>query len=245
MATLTVLVDYDNLGPTITRAGPVALARILTPVVPKAVLELYEEINVRLYGGWRSKGSPTIVAQQLIPTIRAQSPTVYALQDPGGKSRHLRLNVELAHGPIDSQIILQETYATQRSLRKFRARALESHECCRPTICGLKSFLTASHRTECDVPGCSVKLKDLLVRDEQKMVDTLLVADVAQLALVQRAPNVVLVSSDTDMWPAVLLALRIGSNVIHIHTTTGWRTQSHLLRTLSTSLPGAYQQLSV
>jgi uncharacterized LabA/DUF88 family protein len=90
-----------------------------------------------------------------------------------------------------------------------------------------------------------VRLADLLVRDEQKMVDTLLVADVAELALAQRAAHIVIVSSDTDMWPAVLLALRMGSNVLHIHPKAGSQTQRHLLGTLSRNLPGKYAQLSI
>lgn len=245
MSTLPILVDYDNLDRAITRAGPVALARTLAPLVPAGVLTVHDSINVRLYGGWRSQGAPTIAAQQLIPNIRADCPTVLPIRTPHGVTKSLRLNVELADGPIGSTILLQETLARNRGLRRFRARSLTAHECTRPSNCGLNAFLHASHQTECQEPGCSVRLADLLVRDEQKMVDTLLVADVAELALAQRSPHVVLVSSDTDMWPAVLLALRIGSNVIHIHTTAGWRTQGHLMGTLSTGLPGQYHQLSV
>lgn len=245
MPTLPILVDYDNLDRAITRAGPVALARTLTPLVPAGVLADHDSINVRLYGGWRTQGSPTVVAQQLIPRIRADCPTVFPMRTPQGEHKHLRLNVELADGPIGSRILLQETLARNRGLRRFRARPLTPGECTRPLNCGLTAFHQVSHQTECQSPGCSVRLSELLVRDEQKMVDTLLVADIAELTLVQRSPTVVLVSSDMDMWPAVLLAIRIGSNVIHIHTTAGRRTQTHLLRTLSSSFPGQYQQFSV
>ena len=77
------------------------------------------------------------------------------------------------------------------------------------------------------------------------MVDTLLVADLAHEALVQRVTDVVVVSSDVDMWPGVLLAAHSGCNVVHVHTKHGWRTQRHLINTLSTHTAPRYQQLSV
>lgn len=83
------------------------------------------------------------------------------------------------------------------------------------------------------------------MRDEQKMVDTLLVADMASHAMMNKASDVVVVSSDIDMWPGVLLALRIGCGVTHIHTKSGWRTQPHLVGTLGATLGKSYRQLAM
>ncbi len=85
---------------------------------------------------------------------------------------------------------------------------------------------------ECEAATCAVKAQDLVVRDEQKMVDTLIVADIAYLSLQKRDKNVVVVSSDTDMWPGVLLAANAGCLITHIHTNDGWRTQRHLSQML-------------
>ncbi|WP_313274987.1 hypothetical protein [Stenotrophomonas sp.] len=77
------------------------------------------------------------------------------------------------------------------------------------------------------------------------MVDTLLVADMAYLSLKMRDKNIVVVSSDTDMWPGVLLATSAGCQIIHIHTNEGWRTQRHLQVMLEAGRSGRfYEQVS-
>ena len=77
------------------------------------------------------------------------------------------------------------------------------------------------------------------------MVDTLLVADIAQYTLQHKPTDMVIVSSDTDMWPGVYLALRSGCAVLQIHTRSGGRTQGHLLRTLLPRQAALYSQISV
>lgn len=118
-------------------------------------------------------------------------------------------------------------------------------ECASVVGCGLNQFFGLSNATPCTNTACACTLGDVLVRDEQKMVDTLLVADIAAHAFTSRATDVVVVSSDIDMWPGVLLALRTGCSVTHMHTKSGWRTQTHLVGTLGSSLGKAYRQLAV
>lgn len=77
------------------------------------------------------------------------------------------------------------------------------------------------------------------------MVDTLLVADIAVHTFTSGATDLVVVSSDIDMWPGVLLAVRAGCHITHIHTKSGWRTQGHLMRTLNQGTRQAYRQLTV
>lgn len=244
MPNLTVLVDFDNVEPSLTRAGPINLAKSLVPLVPSAVLARYDSIQVRLYGGWRSMGTLTKGAQRLIPDIRAGSPTVVGRPGPS-TGTPIRLTVELAEGPIGMTTQLQETLVHDRDLRRFRARATWA-ECANPgSGCGMNSYSALSHATPCSASGCGSRLSHVLVRDEQKMVDTLLVADIAHQALALKATDVVVVSSDTDMWPGVLLAMRAGCNVVHLHTRSGWKTQRHLMATLGPSTSHRYTQLSV
>jgi len=156
-----------------------------------------------------------------------------------------RLTTELADGPLGSGISLEETLVRERGLRKFRARSGSPTACASQSRCGMSPYLGFTQATACSVVGCGSTLGDVLVRDEQKMVDTLLVADMAVHTLTKAASDLVVVSSDVDMWPGVLIALQAGCHVTHIHTKPGWRTQSHLLRTLNQSTGRAYRQLSV
>lgn len=244
MSNLVVLVDFDNVDSSLTRAGPMNMAKALVPLIPDPVLARHTSVLVRLYGGWRSQGTLTTSAQRLVPDIRAGSPTVVGRPSPN-PGPPIRLTVELAEGPVGTATVLQETLVRDRDLRKFRARPHWS-ECSSPgSNCGMNMHAALSHATQCSAPGCTSRLSHVLVRDEQKMVDTLLVADLVHQALAVKATDVVVVTSDTDMWPGVLLAVGAGCNVVHIHTRAGWRTQRHLVGTLGPATAPHYTQLSV
>jgi hypothetical protein len=244
LSALMVFVDYDNVESRHTRAGPVNLAKMLVGIVPGSVLARHAGVTVRLYGGWRSQAKLTTSAQRLIPDIRAASPNIVT-STHAGTVVNLRLTVELADKPIGASIPLEETLVKNRELRKFRARGTPWPECANVGSCGLGNITGLTHAYACSTAGCATKLGDIFVRDEQKMVDTLIVADIAHQALAAKAADIVVVSSDTDMWPGVLLALRAGCSVIHIHTKHDWRTQRHLMNTISGQLGRIYHQLSV
>jgi uncharacterized LabA/DUF88 family protein len=212
--------------------------------VPEAVAARHDSFLVRFYGGWRATGTLTQAAQRLIPDIRNNSPCIVNVSHTDDWHQY-RLTVELADGPIGTTIALQETLARERGLRRFRSRGSVMPECASLTACGLNQFFGLSNATRCTNAACACTLGDVLVRDEQKMVDTLLVADIASHAFSGKASDIVVVSSDIDMWPGVLLALRTGCSVTHMHTKTGWRTQSHLVRTLDSTLSKSYRQLAV
>lgn len=242
MSTLYVFVDFDNVEQNLKSAGPVACARTILTLVSKSLLGRHDEVVVRLYGGWRSGGGLTNSAQRLIPDIRASSPTTFAVLVDGVVC-NLRLIVELADRPLGRPTILSESYVKDRNLRKFRARPKPWINCA-GSQCGFQLFAGTSSNDICPVPNCSVKLVDIFVRDEQKMVDTLMVADIAKAALVDGCTDIVIVSSDTDMWPGLLLAMNAGCYVTHVHTKQGWRTQRHLMDTIQGSLGRFYTSTS-
>lgn len=220
------------------------MARVLASVVPEDVVARHDAFLIRLYGGWRARGTLTQSAQKIVPDIRRDSPCVVNVSH-AGNSHQYRLTVELANGPIGTTISLDETLARERTVRKFRSKVGNLPDCASLSACGMSQYLGLSQRTACTVSTCSKTLGDVLVRDEQKMVDTLLVADMAAHAVSAKASDIVVVSSDIDMWPGVLLALRMGCAVTHIHTKAGWRTQTHLIGTLGSSLSKSYRQLAI
>jgi hypothetical protein len=241
---LVVFVDYDNVDPTFTGAGPVQLGRVLLSAVPLTVVARYESAVVRLYGGWRASGSPTTSAQRLVPEIVRGSPTIYeAATGPTGAP--VRLLVELADRPIGWHAVLDQTLIKNRGLRGFRANPQLLRECVDIGACGMQQYFSLLPSTACANAGCGADLGHLLVRDEQKMVDTLLVADLAFQVFTEHPTDVVVVSSDADIWPGILLALRGGSNVVHIHPKPGGRTQPHLLQTLGSRLSATYVERSL
>ena len=88
--------------------------------------------------------------------------------------------------------------------------------------------------------GCSTALGDLVKRNEQKLVDTLITADLIYLA--SRHPDViVIVSSDDDMWPGIRSALALGASVVHIQTQVG----RVIPVSYNPAVGSSYQQLSI
>lgn len=225
-------------------AGPVNLSKALAGLIPAHVISRYTELRFRLYGGWRSNGILTRFAQKIVPDIRANSPAIYN-SISGGVASPIRLLVELAESPISGGVYFENTFVKDRELRKFRAKRLPCSECASAGACGFATYSGVDHSMPCPNAGCAMAFGNVLVRDEQKMVDTLIVADIAYSAIVGKAEHAVVVSSDTDMWPGVLLALQVGCSIVHIHTKTGWRTQGHLMKTLPWRVSARYMQLSM
>lgn len=244
MSNLLILVDYDNVDRSHKSAGAVNMAKMFVARLPSVIFTRHQGVTVRLYGGWRTNKILTNSAQKLVPDIDSQSPTTIAISN-SGVSQNVRLTVELAKGPIGSSISLEQTFVKNRELRNFRFQRVLPPKCASPSSCGFQSFSNLTYATPCGNPRCNSKLIDVFVRDEQKMVDTLIVADMAHQALAAKASDIVVVSSDTDMWPGVLLALRAGCAVTHIHTKCGGQTQQHLMNTLSPQLSRNYRQLSI
>lgn len=245
MKTLVVLIDYDNVDPALSRVGPINLSKVIVGRIHSGFLKGFDGVKIRLYGGWRSRGALSPMAQRLTPVIQAESPVILG-REIDGAVKNLRVQVELAMGPIGTSVVLDETLVRGRELRKFRAKSCPWPKCSSPEeSCGFLSFASIKHDDLCGVEGCSTKMGDILVRDEQKMVDTLIVVDLAHQVHVARASHVVLVSSDTDMWPGVLLATQTGCNVLQIHPRSGWKTQNHLIGTLTPAAARCYGQCSI
>jgi uncharacterized LabA/DUF88 family protein len=244
MPALAVLVDFDNVDPMLRRAGPVNFAKSLVAAIPPSITTKHGALLVRLYGGWRSQGILTTSAQRLVPDIRGASPANVVVADAGVLT-NVRLAVELSEKAMGSNALFTDTLAKERGLRSFRTRTSPWHECEDVTACGFRGYANASSSTSYAHVTCGVRLDDILVRDEQKMVDTMIVADIAYKALVDKVSDIVIVSSDTDMWPGVMLALRAGCYVTHVHTRSGGKTQRHLLNTLEGHMGMFYQQVSI
>jgi hypothetical protein len=241
---LSILIDFDNIDPAIKQGGAVAMSKAIASCIPISVVQHYQMLNFRLYGGWRSDGNLTTQAQRIIPDIRMNSPSMVTL-GIGNQQLNIGLQVSLADSPIWQGPILSETFIRDRGLRNFRAKQNPWSECANNLSCGMSHLAALSHSTACQNNACGAVAGKLLVRNEQKMVDTLLVSDIAYVVLKEKVKDIVVVSSDIDMWPGVLLALNAGCYVTHVHTKAGWRTQRHLTQTLDVNTARLYQQTSI
>jgi uncharacterized LabA/DUF88 family protein len=245
---LHILVDYDNLA-TFSKGKTVeAVLRHVESRVPDGFLVGRTRIEMRLYGGWVNGQTLTKHAQQLSAALQAQFPSTALRNNSAGvlETRFFSANFARSGLSLPSEM-LRDTFMRNRSVRNVYIDQGAWTQCASPTQCslaGIEKFIAAR---ECHQPSCSLALKDLIKQDEQKQVDTLLVADMAELVLKQANDRLAIVSSDADMWPGILLCLSAGASVCHVHTTPGTTTKQNLLANV-TAIPrirSLYKQVSV
>lgn len=71
-----------------------------------------------------------------------------------------------------------------------------------------------------------------MTRSEQKLVDTMLSADL--MCTATQSPGVaIVVTNDDDLWPAIHTSVRLGTVVHHVHPVAGRRTPTPYASTLS------------
>jgi len=240
---LYALVDFDNLDAAIARAPLQVIAETLVGLVPLSVIAHHKDVRLRIYGGWREGPRLTRRAQGLVPILSANFPRVFS---PIGTGHQVQIHAELASAPLSiPSAILNSTLAHDRGLRRFRARPTPWSECARPGACGFSQMALLQHDTPCGEGACTALASDILVRSEQKMVDTCMAVDMTYIAHVLKAPYAVVVSSDVDMWPGILTALAAGTNIVQLHTKRGLTTQSHLLRTIPGPLRSLYGEQTI
>jgi uncharacterized LabA/DUF88 family protein len=219
---MTILVDYDNSAEVFRRKGIVFFAdKVLQCIGPNA-FEATRGIRIRLYGGWYERSLPTRRAQALAATIEVEFPRLMSLAGMSSP-RHLLTNVELAYSlEVDPSRHLWHTFR-RRQLPRGLSCQLPSAVGCSDPACPLGIVHDFLKTGKCPVPGCTITPEDIIHRDEQKLVDTMLTADIICLAY-SGEKTIVVVSSDDDLWPGIRTALSAGSAVIHVHTSASRRT---------------------
>ena len=242
---LYILVDYDNLGRFRESNTLDVIIRHIESRIPDLFVTGISRIEVRLYGGWFIGQSLTRQAQTLAVQMQAYFPATIQRQSTSGIPETRILSVEFARsGLFLPAVSLPETFMPGRSVGGLQINQSGWRACAAPASCSLVAIERFLREDQCSLSTCTVTTRDLLRRNEQKQVDTLLVADLAELTLRQSAKRVALVSSDMDMLPGVLLCLTAGAAVCHIHTSPGGTTKDVHMSNLELA-GGNYQQTSI
>lgn len=225
---MNVLVDYDNVPRDIRARGLSNLAERILYKIGFSVIKDFQRIKFRLYGGWYEHANITRSAQRLRSEISSTFPNRISLLD-GPNSHSLIGNVELAMSlEIDPGKHLFNTYRRRRLPQGITCNHPTAINCIEPhcPIIPMHDFIT---NNSCPVNSCRIKPADFLQKDEQKLVDTMLTADIIQLAKTGISP-ICIVTSDDDLWPGIQMAISSGATVIHIHPIPGINTPPHYHR---------------
>lgn len=205
---MKVLVDYDNVGDSLRRGKLVDLADKILDRIPKQHLLDATNVNFRLYGGWDKGGNLTMSAQRLAAQLRSSFPKIWNLPNPIKVAMDLAQATEAFPQKPLSNTFRSESVRTISFLQPTKTT-------CRNSSCPIEPLYEFFRDKQCPVNQCSATPENLGSHETQKMVDTMMVADLIYLAS-KGAKSICLVSSDDDLWPGILGALGSGSSLIHI-----------------------------
>lgn len=205
-----ILIDYDNLSRFQKSKGLLYNIELVISQLTSTQVA-YKNITVRLYGGWYENDKATKLAQALTAEIRSVFPTTSVLRD----GKQVIINVELANSLIVVPgKLLFNTYR-KRGISSGLGCEHPINVGCKETSCpilGVHDFFNSGKCSSCN----HVTPDILLYRSEQKLVDSMITADIVHLS--KDKQSICLVSSDDDFWPAILTAVTLGSMVIQFHT---------------------------
>jgi hypothetical protein len=234
---MRILVDYDNVPSTIRSQGPLYVAdRLFECLRPE--LQKETRVDVRLYGGWYEEDKLTRRAQDLIVDL-AVFPYPMWLKDQV-PAKLVRINATLAQSlEILPKKHLHGTFRFRPAARRLSCGDLQQSGCT-TNPCPLAPVPDFINNDACPQAGCAVT-KTLLLRGtgEQKLVDSMLVADLVHLSRMEES-MIAIVSSDDDVWPGIISALVAGVRVFHVRTGSGVSSIKYM-----DGVPGHYTEVTL
>lgn len=213
-----VLVDYDNVVKSVAHEGEdvACLANHIAKELDAQSdyfdgAKSLEDVEFRLYGGWYAGRNLERSAQRLQGKISASGSMIYTLKC----GVRINLVVRLALSMVSAS--WRSLFATSRRRDLSELITIPMPGCCETAdehFAYLKKTLTTK--------GCKYCGKPLLYKSfvvpAQKMVDGMMYCDLASLTCDKK--RVALVSSDSDMIPALIQVTQSGGTAYHMLTAT-------------------------
>ena len=212
---MIVLIDYDNLDALERSRGVRHVMTSLLHALGRRRVAGEQTVVCRLYGGWFDGTSLSPSAQVLGPELQREFPSAVSVADEEGTHTVL-VRAELARALVcDPRGQLTHTYRRRSLPPRLQCIAAPFPDCADPSGCPVASLEPFIRDGTCPVDGCVVAPRDVLVRAEQKLVDSMIVIDLVYLTQAMSEPLVV-VSADDDLWPGIRFVLLRGAGVIHV-----------------------------
>lgn len=211
---MIALIDYDNL-----RVGPNRLRYAVTRLLHAIGARRFAgdaRLRCRLYGGWFDRFRLSKSAQRIVRDIDSTFPRRVTVSDEDGAVAVL-VRMELARMLAGDRVDLTHTYRRRSVPPNLSCAPAPFDGCVRPSRCPIADLARFINDAACPTAGCAVTPNTVLQKDEQKLVDSMLVADLIRLAQTT-SESLVLASSDDDMWPGIRVALLHGARLLHVHS---------------------------
>ena len=209
-------------------------------ILPDGVPHHGEDVTVRLYGGWYEASRLTKSAQRLTREIATHFPAAVTIHR-SADSVTVKVRVELARSlRINPGKDLLHTFRRRGVPAGLVAQRHPFRGCSDHTNCLLGPVRTLLSRRQCQNTSCTTRIEDVVARSEQKLVDSMIVADLI-FAAVSGEKVIVVVSTDDDLLPGIATAVQMGTELYHVHPKLG-RTTHKVYRDI---LPATYHELAL
>lgn len=220
---MLVLIDYDNVDFTERRSGLDHVLRKAVSLIDDPSLTI-DAVRVRLYGGWYEGGNLTRLGQSLSAELRNVCPVNY--QSPHS-AQPIFLRGELATSILAApKALVSNTFRKKGYPRNLKCEERPWLSCKDNQSCPLNAVQKFLDDEVCGESGCVVRPDEVLHKQEQKVVDSMMVADLIDYS---SSPSAVvgIVSRDDDVWPGIYMACRTASAVIHVSTSSSTRVPKY------------------
>ena len=239
---MQVLLDYDNIPDPIRRNGARYIAdKVCLALQLVAMTELLRDrrLDLRLYGGWYTGNNLSAAGQRLSADVQNAFPFVLK-SDPKNPNTAITVAANLAHSLVVlPKHTLYSTFRTRPGLEKVVC-VHPSTLGCHVSNCPLQVVFDFFSTDRCPYVGCQITSGHLIRRrGEQKLVDTMMVADLMHLSHSGESA-VAVVTADDDIWPGVISGMQLGARIIHIWTKHHNRHPQYL-----NGVPGKYSRVAL
>lgn len=207
-----ILLDYDNLLEKDRKNGLRQISQqILNQFTPLNVASS-KNICFRLYGGWYSKGRITEIAQDLQTEIESNfpKPEVITTNGPHKVVVQFELAMSLLINPRKHYLYTYRKRSFPSKLKCIDPIAIG----CKDDQCSMSKMFDLFNNKLCDNQECNLTLDDVLIVNEQKLVDSMIISDMLFLGKTPKS-TITIVSSDDDIIPGIDSLVIMGSVVNH------------------------------
>ncbi len=216
ISNISVFIDYDNLSEGQKRSG-------MLDVLTKALMQLSTirfaariACEVRVYGGWYEGSEMTQLAQDVSIKIGDEFPKLIIVSQSNGGKVAINTSAELAMALMqEPSYHLFGTYRKKGRPANVRVESQTDVGCC-DDMCALPLMKRLLKNGKCPQLGCQITRSNLVYRNEQKIVDTMLSCDLIHAASLNET-LVVLISSDDDFLPPLRTVLLRGVSAFRFH----------------------------
>lgn len=214
IAQMIVLVDYDNLGIyKLNKLGD--LVSIILDRIAGAISETRVSCCIRLYGGWYDEKGQSVEGKKVSMALMGNENSVQRFVGKDGQVVFIKSHIEMASSILQKpDYDLFYTYRMKSKAYNIRVKRREDVNC-RHEECLLPVLSKFLKSGKCPRDGCPIDDPMLVWRNEQKLVDSMIVCDMVYSANIKMA-YIVLVSDDDDFIPALLALGAMHQSVFRI-----------------------------